>query len=169
MGPTSARDHRRIPEASDTIKVKITRGLLRKGHQVLFMSRDDTGGARSQTRRSGTLRDCSRILESFNILEAEHTRAVVAKNRHLKLLEAYKTKLHWGFSEAINSREPLKRGYQVVPRCKGNTGEARLQGRDSIFMSKGDNGEARLQGREALLMSKGDTVKAEMSHRSVVS
>ena len=89
-----AWDHRRIPEASDTIKVEITRGLLKKGHQVLFMSKGDTGGARSQTRRSGMLRDSRRFLESFNILEAKHTRAVVTNTWHLKRLDAYKTELH---------------------------------------------------------------------------
>ena len=95
-----ARDHGRTTEASDTIKVEITRGLLRKGHQVLFMSKDDTGGARSRTRRSGTLGDSRRILESFKILEAECTREVVTKTRHLKWLDAYKNKLQWRHQRA---------------------------------------------------------------------
>ena len=156
-----ARDHRRTKEASNTIKVKITRGLLRKGHQVLFMSRNYTGGARSQTKSSGALWDCRRILESYNILEAEHIRTVVVKNQHLKRINAYKIELHWGISEAVYTREPLKRGYKVVPMSKGDTGEAMLQGREALLMSKGDTVKTELQGRTVHFMSQGNTGEVE--------
>ena len=154
-------------EPSNILKVEITRGLLKKGYQVLFMSKDDTGGARFQARRSGALGDSKRILESFNVLEAEHTRAVVAKTRHLKRLYVSKVVLHRGFTDAVNARELLKKGYQVLPKSKGGTGEAEFQGREVILMSNGDTGEAELQGREALYMSRDDTGWAKLQGQEV--
>ena len=43
-----ARDHRRILEPSDILKVEITRRLLKKGYQVLFMSKDKPAGPGSR-------------------------------------------------------------------------------------------------------------------------
>ena len=43
-----ARDHRRIPESGDILEAEKTMGLLKKGYQVLFMSKGNTGKAESQ-------------------------------------------------------------------------------------------------------------------------
>ena len=36
--------------------------------------------------------------------------------------------------------ELLKKGYQVFPKSKGNTGEAKFQGKEVLLMSKGATG-----------------------------
>ena len=85
-------DHRRILESFGTLKAKYVRTLhlMLAGYQALFTSEDDTGEAEFQGKEgamvSGTARDYRGIRESFGILEAEYTRAVVDKTLHQKLL-----------------------------------------------------------------------------------
>ena len=40
----------------------------------------------------------------------------------------YKDKLHRGTIEAVNHWELLKKGYQMLPKSKGGTGEADFRG-----------------------------------------
>ena len=132
---------------------------------VLFMSKDVTGGAKFQGREAarlgGMAGDRRRILESFNILEAEHTRAVVAKTRHLKRLDVYKAKFHRSLPEAENDR-----GHQRLPTSKDGTSGAKFLGRE---VGRGDTGEAEFQGREVPPRSKGNTGEAEFQGRGVLS
>ena len=46
--PGAVSGHRKIPESDDILDSKNTRGLLKKGYQVFFMSKDNTGEAEFQ-------------------------------------------------------------------------------------------------------------------------
>ena len=60
----------------DTLEVKETRTLLRMGLQMVFMSGAHPGGDKSYNKFSGITRDHRRIMETFNVLEAEFHRRI---------------------------------------------------------------------------------------------
>ena len=107
--------HRGIPESLNILEAEKTKGLLKKGYQAIIMSKGDIGEAefqgtevlfRSKSHTSQAQfqdkevlfmsKGNRRILEALGILEAEYTRAVVARTLPLKLLTMYKTEfLKW--------------------------------------------------------------------------
>ena len=129
-------------------------------------------------------RDHRRIQQPLGILKAEHTRAVVSKTLHLRL---------------------LRRGYQVPSMYKDDTGEAKIQGQEVAMFgvykteshrripgsldileakntkgllkrgyqmfctSKGDTGGAEVQGKEVRSMSKGVNRGAKVQCKEVLS
>ena len=140
-----AKCYRRILEFLNILKAKTDRGLLRKGFQVLSMPKDNSGEAefwgQETTRFGGIVRVHRRIWEPLCIPGAE------------------------------TSREPLKRGYQVLSMYKGDIGKteskdqevatfggiARIQkrGHQGIYMSEGHQEDnAGFQTREVLFVYK---------------
>ena len=98
-----------------------------------------------QARRCGILGDIRRILESFNILLAKHTRAVVGKNRHLKQRDMYKAELHRDIME-FQGIDLLKKEFQVFPNSQANTSETEFPGREVLYRSRDNTSKAKLQG-----------------------
>ena len=93
----------------DILEAKETRVVLRMGIQVLFTSRAHTSGDKSCNKSSVITRDHRKIMETFNVLEAEfhrrirqpfdiikakYTRAVVAGTLYRKLLAVYKAEVN---------------------------------------------------------------------------
>ena len=108
------------------------------------MSKDVTGEAKFHGREvamiGSTAGDYRGIRESFGILEAEYTRAVVAKTLHPKLLAVYKAEFHRRFLQALCFIEDKQIKAVVAknllhPVYKDDTGEAESQGQEVAMFS----------------------------------